>query len=222
MKLTGTLVGLCLVGVSCKQTAPTPTPTAPKPVANFSSYLIAPMGVAIQMQNSSTNASSYVWRWGDGTSSTEQVPSHTYRTAGTMRLQLAATGPGGTDTISKVVRITADPAATSVAGTYKGRLTARSYGGYNALPSSRDTTIQITATTNNTLSVFSSTVPYNAANYPWGGHKPERAHYDFLNSASYGSTTNIQKEMYGDSIYVYASSGGLRGGTITEFFGKKQ
>lgn len=218
MKLSSTLVGLCLAGVSCKQTAP----AGPQPVANFSCYLVAPMGVAIQMQNSSTDASSYMWQWGDGTSSTGQAPSHTYQAAGTKRLLLTATGPGGTDTLSRVVRITSDPAASSIAGTYKGRLKTRSYGGATAPSSSQDATIQITATDNNTLSVFNRTVPYKTSIYPWNGYKPERAHYDFLNNASYGATTSLQKEMYGDSIYVYASSGGLGGGTTTEFFGKKQ
>jgi len=122
----------------------------------------------------------------------------------------------------KQTTVAADPAATTIAGTYKGRLNAKSYGGANTPPSSQNDTIQIKATDKHTLSVFGRTVPYDATNYPWDGHKPERAHYDFLNSASYGSTTHIQKEMYGDSIYVYASSGGLGGGTITEFFGKKQ
>ncbi|MDT8304067.1 MAG: S8 family serine peptidase, partial [Sedimentisphaerales bacterium] len=43
----------------------------------------------------------WTWDFGDGTTSTERNPSHTYQEAGSYTVSLTAVGPGGTDTESK-------------------------------------------------------------------------------------------------------------------------
>lgn len=72
---------------------------APAPVANFSvsgGGCFAPCEV--NFTNSSTNASSYTWDFGDGTAtSAEASPAHTFQIGGGYTVTLTATGPGGTN-----------------------------------------------------------------------------------------------------------------------------
>ena len=52
------------------------------------------------------NVTSWLWDWGDGTTSTTQNPSHTYNQAGTYSISLIATGPGGFDLERKIDVVT--------------------------------------------------------------------------------------------------------------------
>ena len=66
------------------------------PVANFTSSATAgAVPLTVSFTDSSTDASSWHWDFGDGSSSTERNPSHTYNAAGTYTMTLTATGPGG-------------------------------------------------------------------------------------------------------------------------------
>ncbi len=47
---------------------------------------------------STGNITSWLWTFGDNTTSTAQNPSHTYTTAGTFPVSLTVTGPGGSNT----------------------------------------------------------------------------------------------------------------------------
>jgi PKD repeat protein len=68
----------------------------PDPVADFSmDKTTADMDETITFTNLSQNASSYAWSFGDGATSTEANPTHSYAEAGTYTVQLTATGPGG-------------------------------------------------------------------------------------------------------------------------------
>jgi len=49
---------------------------------------------------------SYAWTFGDGATSEEQNPTHTYTTPGTYTVTLTVTGPGGSDTETKADYIT--------------------------------------------------------------------------------------------------------------------
>lgn len=55
--------------------------------------------------NTSKNATSYSWNFGDGSTSTLVNPSHTYVLNGTYILKLRASGPNGTDSVCKLVAI---------------------------------------------------------------------------------------------------------------------
>lgn len=55
--------------------------------------------------NTSVNATSYLWNFGDGNISTSSQPQHTYTLAGTYQVKLRATGTSGTDSICKIVTI---------------------------------------------------------------------------------------------------------------------
>lgn len=97
---------LILVSISFFLTITSCEKEKPIPVADFSyqgNDKIAPCEVTFQ--NSSTNASSYQWNFGDGTSSTEQNTKHTYTNGGNYNVLLIAKGEGGTDSVSKLISI---------------------------------------------------------------------------------------------------------------------
>lgn len=58
------------------------------------------MDQEIRFTNSSENAESFSWDFGDGTKSTEKDPVKTYSAAGTYTVSLKAVGPGGTGNYS--------------------------------------------------------------------------------------------------------------------------
>lgn len=70
-------------------------------------------GQSIQFTNTSLNATSYQWTFTGGTpsSSTQTNPLVTYATGGTYNVQLIATGPGGSNTITQQVTVNYLPVA---------------------------------------------------------------------------------------------------------------
>jgi gliding motility-associated-like protein len=72
------------------------------PIADFGPDAEGCAPVDVVFTNNSQWASSYFWQFGDGTSSTEQNPSHRYSRPGAYTVRLIATGPGGSDTLEKV------------------------------------------------------------------------------------------------------------------------
>lgn len=83
------------------------------PVANFTGTPTsgaAPLDV--QFTDASTgNITSWSWDFGDGTTSTETSPLHTFRIAGTYTVKLTVTGPGGSNTMTRTGYITVPAAA---------------------------------------------------------------------------------------------------------------
>lgn len=79
---------------------------------------------AVQFTNSSTNGNTYLWYFGDGTTSTATSPSHTYNTNGSYNVKLVANGGTcGLDSITKNAYITVGPSypcAVSVPATGTG------------------------------------------------------------------------------------------------------
>ncbi|MGE0636859.1 MAG: HYR domain-containing protein, partial [Bacteroidia bacterium] len=71
--------------------------TNPLPVAAFNWFA---SGSVVQFTNQSTNGTSYAWDFGDGSTSTEQNPVHTYAAGGTYTVTLVVTNACGTDTIT--------------------------------------------------------------------------------------------------------------------------
>ncbi|MCB9230986.1 MAG: PKD domain-containing protein [Bacteroidia bacterium] len=100
---------LCqLVGVNC-----------PPPVANYSSSLT---GLTCQFTDLSTNSpTSWYWDFGDGFTSTQQNPSHTYAAPGTYTVVLQAYNPCGSDTIAPFLTINC-PAQPTAAYNYNNTL----------------------------------------------------------------------------------------------------
>ena len=68
----------------------------------------------VTFTNESVNADTYVWDFGDGNSSTEKSPVHTYEKAGTFTVILTATGSGGADDREETINVV-DPLAAEAA-----------------------------------------------------------------------------------------------------------
>ncbi|WP_027002862.1 PKD domain-containing protein [Hugenholtzia roseola] len=102
---------LSLAVVGCKDKED----PAPKPVANFNFTPDAPeAGQAVIFTNLSTDAETYEWTFGDGGTSTDRNPSHTYATAGSFTIKLVAKGKGGEAEVTKNITVTSsepDPVA---------------------------------------------------------------------------------------------------------------
>jgi PKD repeat protein len=73
---------------------PSNTPTA----AFTASATTVATGTAVQFTDSSGNAASWSWDFGDGTTSTAQNPTHTWGVAGTYKVSLVAGNNGGLST----------------------------------------------------------------------------------------------------------------------------
>jgi PKD repeat protein len=85
------------------------------PVASFSSNVTsgaAPLSVSFT-DLSTNEPTSWLWNFGDGNTSTEQTPNHTYIAAGTYTVSLNATNAAGSDTTSEANYIHAAVAPVS-------------------------------------------------------------------------------------------------------------
>jgi len=78
------------------------------PIADFSAEPTAGVApLAVEFTDKSTgDITSCSWDFGDGSTSDEENPSHTYSTAGIYTVSLDVSGPGGTDTETKESFIT--------------------------------------------------------------------------------------------------------------------
>lgn len=86
-------------------------------IAGFSSVTNA---AVVTFTNTSSNATSYSWSFGDGNNSTEANPVHTYATDGTYTVVLSATNACGTVTTTQTVSIVTPPVASFNAGQTSG------------------------------------------------------------------------------------------------------
>ncbi len=97
-------VTLCAVAVlwSCKKGD---EQVIPKVSAAYTSTIDAPTGGVVTFTNTSENATSYAWDFGDGNKSTEESPTHTYTKDSTYTVKLTATNAGGSDEETKTIII---------------------------------------------------------------------------------------------------------------------
>ncbi len=126
------------------------------PVANFEANQTSACGsITVQFTNNSQYATSYLWDFGDDTSSEEQNPTHTYSTAGNYTVSLTATNSEGSDTETKTnyIKVYAIPTLVltttpeTIDVTNNGSVTANVNGGatpYNYSWSNSGTGSQIT------------------------------------------------------------------------------
>lgn len=100
--LTSTVFSLFILGLlitvsSCKKEE-----TVPAPKADFN-YEIS--GSTVTFTNTSTDGNTYSWDFGDGATSTEESPSHTYDSFAAYIVELTATNATGSDTKSVAVQV---------------------------------------------------------------------------------------------------------------------
>ncbi|WP_420316580.1 PKD domain-containing protein [Ekhidna sp.] len=79
------------------------------PTGAFSSEAESTNFLEYNFTNESFNASSFEWNFGDGNTSTEKSPTHTYASAGVYNVVLTATNVSGSVTSSEII-IVSDPA----------------------------------------------------------------------------------------------------------------
>jgi len=171
----------------------------PPPVAGFSS---ATNGFQATFTNSSSNATTYNWAFGDGGTSNAANPTHTYAADGTYTVTLTATGPCGTNTFSQLVTIITPPLAS---------FTASPTSGCGPLSVQFDNTSTVNATTfawsfpggtpsssaeENPLVVYSTPGTYSVtlvASNSAGSNTATQTNYITVNpgpTAGFSSTTN--------------------------------
>ncbi|MBX2963060.1 MAG: PKD domain-containing protein [Cyclobacteriaceae bacterium] len=80
-----------------------------EPIASFQFEIDADDFKKVTFTNFSQNASTYSWNFGDGNSSTQENPVHTYTGAGTYTVLLTATGGGGAVSTKAEEIIITDP-----------------------------------------------------------------------------------------------------------------
>lgn len=98
--------------------------TAPAgPVASFSASTVSgTFPLAVSFTNTSTNATSYTWSFGDGTSSTAASPSHTFTAMGSYNVTLKASDGSNSRLANAVITVAAPaPLAAFTASKSSGR-----------------------------------------------------------------------------------------------------
>src|SRR5215470_13222523 len=85
-------------------TPSTSAPAAPTPAAGFSATpTTGPTPLAVQFSDASTGSiSTWTWDFGDGATGSAQNPQHTYNTAGSYTVNLTVSGPGGSNSATKL------------------------------------------------------------------------------------------------------------------------
>ena len=105
------LVTLTAHNGSNSASANTTITVLPATIASFTSGSSALMAT---FTNTSTNATSYAWDFGDSNSSTQENPSHTYVADGTYNVCLTVTGPCGTNTACSSITISGNGPSASI------------------------------------------------------------------------------------------------------------
>ncbi len=80
---------------------------------------VAFAGTPVTLTSCSFNATSYLWDFGDGSTSTQVSPSHTYASAGTYTVTLTATGSGGSVGATKSITVQGSNEINYNPGAYK-------------------------------------------------------------------------------------------------------
>ncbi len=79
------------------------TCTLPAPVANFS---YTNSGLTVTFTDNSSDAQTYLWDFGDGNTSTQKNPNHTYTSQGNYTVCLTVSNDCGTDSLCQNITIT--------------------------------------------------------------------------------------------------------------------
>ena len=94
--------------IACDPEEPTPVPVGENPISSFQFEVDAVDFLKVNFSNFSQNATSYTWDFGDGNTSTEESPTHSYAGGGDYEVVLTASNGTDSRESSKTVSIT-DP-----------------------------------------------------------------------------------------------------------------
>lgn len=107
-------IELIASGDECEDTATQQVTIIPtRPVADFSGEKEGCRPLTVQFENESDYAENFHWDFGDGETSDEENPGHTYFDAGTYSVTLTVSNPSGSDTEVKqeIIRVYEKPVA---------------------------------------------------------------------------------------------------------------
>jgi PKD repeat protein len=97
---------LFILGISLSNACKKDDPPPANPISGFTvSKLTAVVDEEVQFTNTSANATSFKWSFGDGTTSTDASPKKSYQTSDNFTVTLVATGAGGSNTNTTVVKV---------------------------------------------------------------------------------------------------------------------
>lgn len=97
------------------------------PVADFSSSVTSGYApLSVQFTDLSKNAAGWNWDFGDGTTSSEQSPAHTYSVAGNYNVKLTAANTNGTNSKAAAINVLEQPAAVLPVANFKSNVTSGS------------------------------------------------------------------------------------------------
>jgi len=103
LKFTSLAIVLALFTFACEKTD---EPTPEDPIASFQFEIDAQDYLMVAFTNFSSNSTSYSWDFGDGNSSTDENPTHTYSATGDFTVKLtAANSVGTTSEFSQTITI---------------------------------------------------------------------------------------------------------------------
>lgn len=162
-----------------------------RPVANFTSDVTSRCqpNLTVNFQDLSTNAISWLWNFGDGTTSTLSNPSHTYTNYGNFDVQLIATNNSGcTDTMRRAGYIKiARPVITFPSLPVNGCIP------YNIAPIANIITLDV------------------VTSYSWnfgdgGTSTASNPSYTYLNQGTYPVTLTITTSTGCTETYTYANA----------------
>ncbi len=110
--LLTTVIGNIAVQNHINTPVPSATPNIPRPIAAFTQDKASgDVPLTVHFTNQSTGTiNSIVWNFGDGNSSSEVNPSHTFGAPGLYNVTLTVTGPGGSSNVSRQINVTSPTA----------------------------------------------------------------------------------------------------------------
>jgi len=85
------------------------TTNSKEPIAEFTFAITGRAPVSVQFVNQSKNAESFIWDFGDGTTSTEENPAHIYTEGGPYIVTLRANSKKKQDKIQSIIKVEAKP-----------------------------------------------------------------------------------------------------------------
>lgn len=103
---TSLIIVILTIMVSCSKDSPAAPVVIPAPTVNFS-YLGANGSApsTVSFTSTTTNATNYLWDFGDNGTSTLTNPQHLYTAGGVYTVKLTVSGTGGTTSTTKTVNI---------------------------------------------------------------------------------------------------------------------
>jgi PKD repeat protein len=101
---------------------PSDLPAIPGASAPTAAFTFIKSGFDVSFSNVSTSANSYSWDFGDGGTSTDASPTHTYAGFGDYQVTLTAIGSGGMDTETQTVSISNITFSAAVLSNASGKI----------------------------------------------------------------------------------------------------